>query len=239
MHSYSLYICNKIILVKSDCGRFLKYCRGYIIKEPAPEPDYVITITNKEVEAQKDISGTCNSALLEGFVLLRKLEELLLKNERTLFMHGSVVAYMDSAYMFTAESGVGKTTHSLLWRENLPGTYILNGDKPFISTQNDIIAWGSPWCGAEGLNTNRGVELKAICLMKRADNNSISEISFEEALPMLGRQSGNPDPSQYIFNLYIIEALYKLKERVKFFDFRFNNFKSDAFLTSYQALTNE
>ena len=236
MHSYSLYICDKVILVKSECGRFIKFCRGYIIKEPAPEPDYVISISIEDIEVQKELSGRCGVDLLEGFVLLRKLEALLLKNEGTLFMHGSVVAYMDSAYMFTAESGVGKTTHSLLWIENLPGAYILNGDKPFISTNNDIIAWGSPWCGAEGLNTNRGVKLKAICLMKRAEDNSISEISFEEALPTLGRQSGNPDPSQYIYNLHVIEALYKLREQVRFFEFRFNNFKEDAFLTSYQAL---
>lgn len=237
MHIYSLYICDKIIRVESECGGFIRFCRGYIIKEPSPIPDYVISISREEINAQRSISDACSTDLLEGFVLLKKLENLMLNDEGILLMHGSVVVHRNSAYMFTASSGVGKTTHSRLWIKNLPNAYILNGDKPFISTQNSIVAWGSPWCGSEGFNKNQGVELKAICLIRREENNSISEISFEEALPELALQTGNPNPNQYETKIQIIKALYRLKDCVKFFDLRINNFKDDAFLTSYQAIS--
>ena len=47
MFSYSLYICNRIIRVNSEHGKFIRLCRGYIIQEPAPDPDIVIDVYKK------------------------------------------------------------------------------------------------------------------------------------------------------------------------------------------------
>ena len=239
MSTYSLFICNKVIRIESECGNFVRQCRGYIVKEPAPEPDYIISVSHSDIYDLKKRSasyGFYGMDMLEGFVILRKLAEQLLVDERTLFVHGSVVAYKDSAYLFTADSGVGKTTHSRLWTSNLNDAYILNGDKPFISTNEKVIAWGSPWCGSERYGRNEGVELKAICLLQRADTNAIFEISPEEALPILARQTGDPNCRQDT-RLYIIEGLYNIAKKVRFYKFEMNNFAEDAFATSYQALT--
>lgn len=237
MQAFSLYICDKIIRIETECGQFLRFCKGYLIKEPAPDPDYVITITFEEIEAQRLLSGSCGLGMLEGFVILNKLAGLLLVNEGILFMHGSVVAVDNAAYMFTAVSGVGKTTHSRLWLSNLSNAYILNGDKPFISTKKDVFAWGSPWCGAERYNKNKGVELKAICIMERANNNSISEISFEEALPVLSSQTGVPNRDIYKSQICILEALNRLNGKVRFYHHQVNNFKEDAFCSTYNVLS--
>ena len=56
MHTYSLYICNKVIRIHNECGKFVRFCRGYIIQEPAPEPDYVICVSESEIEAQRILS---------------------------------------------------------------------------------------------------------------------------------------------------------------------------------------
>ena len=173
----------------------------------------------------------------EGFVVLRKLSEYLLLNEGTIVMHGSVVAYKNSAFMFTAESGVGKTTHSKLWTSNIKDAFIVNGDKPFISSQGDIVAWGSPWCGSERYSRNIGVPLKAICLVERAENNSICEISYKEALPQLALQVGNPNNENDAFRPIILDALYSILRRIKLYRFKMNNYKEDAFATSFQELS--
>lgn len=237
MLSYSLYICNKVIRIHNEVGKFVRFCKGYIIQEPAPNPDYIITVSKSEIDAQRDLFPDYGIDMLEGFVVLRKLADYLLEDEKAILMHGSVVAYRDSAYLFTAKSGVGKTTHSRLWTSNLKEAYILNGDKPFISTKENIVAWGSPWCGSERYNKNRGVQLKAICLLERAEKNSITEMSFEEALPLLAIQTGNIGYFNSSSRIHIIEALYRIRDRVKIYKFKMNNFEDDAFLTSYQALS--
>lgn len=237
MFTYSLYICDKIIRIYSEHGKFIRFCRGYIIQEPAPEPDITIYIHEDEVHECVKASTEYGVDMMEGFVILRKLSEYLLEKDKTIFVHGSVVAYKNSAFMFTANSGVGKTTHSRLWLSNLSDAFILNGDKPFISTEEEIKAWGSPWCGSERYNKNIGVPLKAICLVERAENNSIKEISFEDALPRLSIQVGNPNIKNDAYRPMILGALYSLREKIKFYDFKMNNCKEDAFETSYQVLS--
>ena len=237
MLTYSLFICNKVIRIQNECGKFIRFCRGYIIQEPAPDPDYTIFVSKSEIDEQMKLSPNYGIDMIEGFVILRKLSHYLLENEKTIFVHGSVVAYENSAYMFTAESGVGKTTHSRLWISNLKDAYILNGDKPFISTGSDIMAWGSPWCGSERYNKNVGIQLKAICFLKRAEKNSITEIGFEEALPLLARHTGNADYLYSSSRIHIMEALYSIGKKLKFYNFSINNFADDAFMTSYNVLS--
>ena len=238
MLTYSLYICNKIIRIQNECGKFVRYCKGYIIKEPAPEPDYTIYVTKAEIDAQRRLTPEYGVDLLEGFVILGKLANYLLEYEKTIYVHGSVVAYKNSAYMFTADSGVGKTTHSRLWTSNLKDSYIINGDKPFISTGDSIMAWGSPWCGSERYNRNVGVQLKAICFLERSEKNSITEICFQDALPQLAKQTGNTDYRHSRSRIHIMEALYSLGKQVKFYKYNMNNFEEDAFATTYNMLSN-
>lgn len=51
---------------------------------------------------------------METLAVYRKLAQLLVQ-EDILLMHGSVVAVDGQAYLFTAKSGIGKTTHTSLW----------------------------------------------------------------------------------------------------------------------------
>ena len=237
MQSYSLYICDKVVHVEQELGSFLRFCRGYIVKEPAPDEDYSIVITKNDIDFQRTLSGPWTNDDLSGFVLLRKLAKQFLKTERTIFVHGSVVACQESAYMFTAPSGTGKTTHSQIWVKKLPNAYILNGDKPFISTNNGIYVWGTPWSGSENYNRNEGVELKAICFLERAEKNRIVEISYDEAIPKLACQIGDPDPLDYHTKIWIMEGLNRLRGRVKFYRYEMNNYAKDAFNTTYDVLS--
>ena len=237
MQPYSLNICNKVVRVEERLGSYIDFCNGYIIKEPAPKEDYSIVVTKDDIDIQRIISGPWTNDDLSGLVILRKLAKVLLEKERTLLFHGAVVAYHDSAFMFTAPSGTGKTTHSKLWVQKLPDAYIVNGDKPFVSTDNGIYAWGTPWSGAEHYNRNEGVELKAICFMERADNNRIVEISDDEAIPMLALQTADPDPSDYHTKIWMMEGINRLRRAVKFYRYEVNNYIDNAFYTTYDRLS--
>jgi hypothetical protein len=50
----------------------------------------------------------------------------------TAAIHASVIIYDNQAVLFLGESGTGKSTHTRLWLENIPGTRLLNDDSPIL-----------------------------------------------------------------------------------------------------------
>lgn len=79
------------------------------------------------------------------------MSEILIDHDAFL-IHGAAIGLGNSAYLFCAPSGTGKTTHCKLWKDRAPGFYFVNGDKPFIATDadgNQPMACGSPWAGKE------------------------------------------------------------------------------------------
>lgn len=47
-------------------------------------------------------------------------------------IHSSVICLNGQAVLFLGESGTGKSTHTRLWREHIPGATLLNDDSPII-----------------------------------------------------------------------------------------------------------
>lgn len=94
-----------------------------------------------------------------------------------LMVHSSVVAVNDAAIAFVAPSGVGKSTHSLIWTKQIPDSYIVNGDKPLVHLGEKVTVYGTPWCGKEGFNRNTSVPLRALCFLKRSENNALYRIT--------------------------------------------------------------
>jgi len=100
-------------------------------------------------------------------------------------LHASAVVYEDAAYLFSARSGVGKSTHTQLWRRafGLDKTFILNDDKPSLrKIAGRWFAYGSPWSGKTDLNVPTRVPLRGIAFLERADENWIRQILPNEAL---------------------------------------------------------
>ena len=105
-------------------------------------------------------------------------------------LHCAVIEYNGEGYAFAAKSGTGKSTHIELWRKKFgENVHIVNGDKPIMRfVDNRLIAYGTPWCGKEGLNSNTSVPIKAICFIERAENNSIRRINTDEAISRIFHQ---------------------------------------------------
>ena len=149
-------------------------------------------------------------------------------------IHGAAFAVDGKGYIFTADSGTGKTTHMRLWLKNLQNAYVVNGDQPIVKVGQGVMVCGSPWCGKEGLNTNTAVPLKAIIIMERSAENSIDEISMKEALIEIIRQVYKPlDASKMIKTLHLLSLL---DGKIKFYRFKFNNFADDAFSVAYSKI---
>lgn len=68
---------------------------------------------------------------------------------KTVKMHASVIEKNGKALLFLGQSGTGKSTHSRLWQEFVPGCSLLNDDEPVVRLCDDgtVRVFGTPWSG--------------------------------------------------------------------------------------------
>lgn len=102
-------------------------------------------------------------------------------------LHASAISYRGNGILFSAPSGTGKTTHTKLWEQFDPETFILNDDSPIIRFLEDgkPYACGCPWAGASGEGQNITVPLKAIVFLQQGERNEISRLQTLPALQWL------------------------------------------------------
>lgn len=104
-------------------------------------------------------------------------------------LHASCVEYEGKAYLFSARSGTGKSTHTHLWLEYLPGSRIINDDKPAIRCVDGVYyAYGTPWSGKNDESINTGVPIGGIAFLSRGENN-IKRIPGFKALKLFMDQT--------------------------------------------------
>lgn len=106
-------------------------------------------------------------------------------------LHSSCVDLDGRAYLFSADSGVGKSTHTRLWRDHFGGRVkMLNDDKPLIRLiDGKYYACGTPWCGKHGLHDNSMSPIQAVAHIVRSEKNYIRRIGAEEAFRHLFQQT--------------------------------------------------
>ena len=243
MVSYIILLTDKKISVTALFPSTQTYCTPYLTDSTTP--DFSVAITPEDIAferqkaAQEDaLEGlpvrNLPDSLLEITALQRKIAEELFSRNVLLF-HGSVVAVDGAAFLFTAKSGTGKSTHTRLWRQVFGDRALMvNDDKPFLEIrENDITVHGSPWNGKHRLGENISVPLKAICILERGEENQIREITAREALPMLMQQSQRPRDSRKL-PLYL-DLLDKLSSRVAFYRMGCN-MDPEAATVAYNAM---
>ena len=123
-----------------------------------------------------------------------------------LMLHSSAVVLEGKAYLFTAPSGTGKSTHTEKWVRLFGATY-LNDDKPALRLVEDRwMAYGTPWSGKHDLSDPRGVPLGGIAVVRRAEENAIRPMPAEEALPYIMSQTS------YLLNARRMEIMLTLMD---------------------------
>lgn len=217
------------------------FCQDYLTSDA---PAFSVTITPEDIMSEREIAKEQNIGngllpqpysdnYLETIALYRKLAKPLLMYNCIIF-HGVVLAVDGVGYLLTAKSGTGKTTHAGLWTKNIENSYIVNGDKPLIKIEgNDIIAYGTQWCGKEGYGVNEHVPLKALCILERGAENQIVPISSSEAFPVLYQQTHHLDDAADV--AAILQLLGQLTKEVKLFRLQCN-MEDEAAFVSYQAM---
>ena len=106
---------------------------------------------------------------------------------RAMLVHSSALICGGKAYLFSADSGVGKSTHTRIWLEAFGDeVHIMNDDKPVIRICDDrILACGTPFDGGSGIALNETYPLCAIIFVERGEENSVRVPSDKEVIQKL------------------------------------------------------
>ena len=98
-------------------------------------------------------------------------------------LHASAVMLEGRAYLFSAPSGTGKSTHTEKWVRLFGATY-LNDDKPALRlTKDGWYVYGTPWSGKHDLSSNAEAPLGGVAFLQRGTENSIQRLDPAEAIP--------------------------------------------------------
>ena len=105
----------------------------------------------------------------------------------TLELHASMVSNSGKAFLFLARSGTGKSTHSQLWLDYIPGSELMNDDNPIVRVWPDgsVIAYGSPWSGKTPCYRNVQAPVGAFVRIRRCAENKITPLSLLESYALV------------------------------------------------------
>ena len=237
---FTVCLAEKNIAVTSIFDEVYDLCRNYLTDA---SPDIAVKVTPEDIVYEKrlniresEIEGIqvvdYKDSYLETLAVYRKIATKMLDFD-TFLMHGAVVAVGEKAWLFTAPSGTGKTTHINLWLKNITGSYVVNGDKPLIHIGDECTVYGTPWAGKEGMNRNIGIRLCGIVILNRGDENHIEKVPMTQILPVLIQQSYRPKTRLELEKT--LSLLSRLGRKIPMYQL-YCNMNDEAALTAYNGL---
>ena len=236
MINFKIKIADIVIEINAFNESTRKYCGDFLSDE---QSQYVITMSKEDLENEKHINEDGKVYASEEIsALYRKIADLFIERNIVVF-HGSSFKVNDYAFIVTARSGVGKSTHVNLLKQLLGNDLeYINDDKPLLEVNNDnLILYSSPWNGKERRGNNIKAPLKAIIFLSRGNNTYKQLNNSEEVYFKLLSQIYLPrDKAKREHALKIIDILLK---SVNFYEINVNTDISSASMTHERIIKNE
>lgn len=199
MTSFRIKLADTVIFVECIFDSTKKFCQDYLTDDEKAELSVFVNPADIQHEREKsdrerELEGLPpyipSDQYLETLALYRKIADALIEHDIILF-HGSALSLDGNAYIFTAKSGTGKSTHTRLWREAFGDRVIMiNDDKPLIKiTDKGAVVYGTPWCGKHNLGENVSAPLVAIVSLERSKVNRIEQSDARKMFPKILSQT--------------------------------------------------
>lgn len=150
------------------------------------------------------------------------------------YLHSSAVLLDGRAYLFSAHSGTGKSTHTEKWCR-LFGARYLNDDKPALRLVDGVwMAYGTPWSGKHDLSSPEGAPVGGIAFLQRGVENTICPMPVKKAVHKLMTQSlWRLNARQMQIQLKLVDHLLR---SIPVWELTCRN-DDDAARVSFQAMT--
>ena len=194
----------------------------YMSDTQSAKADITVRLTRQLLLDEALYAPGLPEAYYESIAIYRQICVGILRDFNGLFFHCSALAVDNEAYVFTAQSGTGKSTHARMWRETYGDSVVMiNDDKPIIRLINGVFyVYGTPWDGKHSLSSNIKVPLKAICFLKRGESNEISEVNGTDWLSFVLNQTIVPKDNKSMNNL--LDLLEKMLTEIKTYELHCN-----------------
>ncbi len=125
------------------------------------------------------------------FHALRVLFSYNAQKKEQFLLHSVSLLYKGKAFLFSASSGTGKSTHGALWKKLWPEEVEdINGDLNLLSKNADgsFTVEGIPWNGTSGIYRNGSFPLGGIIFLHRGPQNLVTQKKRpDEALSLVQR----------------------------------------------------
>lgn len=232
MRKLNILLSELKISIQHEYDYMQSFCKDYISSFDTPD----IAVKSNKIAILKEKASVPAAPIesCESLCIYRSIGERLPLFNRFVF-HGAAIEYGGNAYLFTAPSGTGKTTHINLWKKHLGDKVkIINGDKPIIHVGDISTVYGTPWAGKEGYQRNTSAPIAAICIIKQGKINKISRLEKGDAVNHLMRQVYLPQDTAALSNT--LSLLGKVIENVPVYVLECDISKQ-AFETSFNEMT--
>ncbi len=227
-------IADLIVDMKPSYGLLKERSLQYLTDD-CKQSDFSISVSKEAIAEKARQSSAMNEEMCEyawyGYEFYKKLLHF-----NGMLLHSSCIAVDGEAYLFSAPSGTGKSTHTGLWKEYFKDRAVfVNDDKPALRIfDGSVFACGTPFSGKTSLSTNIIVPVKGICILNRGVENSIKFADKKTMIHKLLNQSYRPvDPELMDLTL---DMLDKVIEKVPVYEL-FCNISTEAVLTSYEFMS--
>ncbi len=150
--------------------------------------DFSVEVTEDEIsEYVRQSNPPCLPYLAERTIILTRICIKILDKFSGFFFHSSSLMFDGEAYVFTALSGTGKSTHTALWRKHFGDRVtMINDDKPIIRKyEGNFYIYGTPWMGKSDIGNNVKAPVKAVYVLQRGEKNSAVRVKTGDVFRQL------------------------------------------------------
>lgn len=155
--------------------------RDYLLIFPTFSQIHEISLSKDGADVFFYCDPPVTEELEDQFFQALRMTFLYLAQKRQMYaIHSASICYRDKAWLFSASSGTGKSTHVNLWKE-LYQTAVLNGDLNLLAMEDGHpVIHGIPWCGTSEVFDKRTLPLGGIVLLKRAVQDFVEELAPDQ-----------------------------------------------------------
>lgn len=159
------------------------------LSDDTAEPQMELTTSDKQIDYFVTNGIDITPPIAENMVFCDIFNRKLLKFYGT-YIHSSALKFDDKVYLFSADSGVGKSTHTKKWcRLFGDRAKVINDDKPsFRIIDGKCYVYGTPFAGGTDIQLNDKGELGAIVFIERSEVNRLEKLSSMDAVRLLMSQ---------------------------------------------------